>query len=138
MDLKLTPSSTPLFFLSACRMARGHEEVLTSQAGHRRGTPREMPTASSLVTVMFAEELRLYSQIPTEISLEMSDGATTSIFGEANNVVYFTREQFVARLRLPIPSLVKPFLHFTRAPSTLIHPNAFQILMGYSVLNSLY
>ena len=94
-------------------MARGHEEVLTSQAGHRRGTPRETPTASSLVTVMFAEELRLYSQIYTEIGLEMSNGTATSIFGEADNVVYFTREQFAARLRLPVPSLVKQFLHFT-------------------------
>ena len=38
----------------------------------------------------------------------------------------------------PISSLVKPFLHFTRAHSALIHPNVFWILMGYSVLNSLY
>ena len=38
----------------------------------------------------------------------------------------------------PIPLLVKQFLHFTWAPLTLIHPNIFQILMGCSVLNSLY
>ena len=37
-----------------------------------------------------------------------------------------------------IPSLVKQFLHFTRAPPTLIHLNVFRILMGCSVLNSLY
>ena len=30
-----------------------------------------MPTASSLVVVMSAKELRLYSQVPAEISLEM-------------------------------------------------------------------
>ena len=53
-------------FLFACRITRGHEEVLTSQAGCRRGTPREKPTASSLVTTMSAEELRLYIQIPAE------------------------------------------------------------------------
>ena len=47
-------------------------------------------------------------------------------------------EQFFVRLRLPIPSLVKQFLHFTRAPPTLVHPNAFRILMGCSVLNALY
>ena len=40
-------------------MARGHEEVLTSQAGRRRGTPRETLTTSSLVAAMSAEELRL-------------------------------------------------------------------------------
>ena len=40
-------------------MARGHEKVLTSQARRRRGTPWEMPTASSLVVAMYVEELRL-------------------------------------------------------------------------------
>ena len=86
---QVDPSSTH-FFLSACRMARGHEEVSTNQAGHRRGTPQEKPTASSLVAAMSAKELRLYSQIPAEISLETSDGATTSNFGEADNGTYFT------------------------------------------------
>ena len=33
---------------------------------------------------------------------------------------------------------MKQFLHFIRAPPTLIHLNVFQILMGCSVLNSLY
>ena len=112
--------------------------VSTSQAGHRRGTTRETNTASSLVVAMSVEELRLYNQIPIEISLETSDGATISTFREADNAVYFTREQFVVGLRFPIPSLVKQFLYFTWAPSVLIHPNAFRILMGCSVLNSLY
>ena len=35
-------------------------------------------------------------------------------------------------------SLLWQFLHFTRAPPTLIHPNVFRILMGYNVLNSIY
>ena len=41
-------------------MTRGHEEVSTSQAGRRKGTPQEMSTASNLATAMFAEKLRLY------------------------------------------------------------------------------
>ena len=73
-------------------MARGHEEVSTSQVGRRRGTLRETPTTSSLVAVMSAEELRLYSQILAEISLETLDSASTSTFREANNAIYFTRE----------------------------------------------
>ena len=81
-------------------MERGHEEVLTSQARRRRGTPRETPTASNLVAAMSVEELRLYNQIPTEISLETSDGTTTSTFWEADNVIYFTREKFAIGLRL--------------------------------------
>ena len=97
-----------------------------------------MPTASSLVVVMFVEELRLYNQIPTEISLETLDGTTTSTIGEEENVVYFTRKQFAVGLRLLVPSLVKQFLHFTRAPLTLVHPNTFRIFMGCSMLNSLY
>ena len=87
---------------------------------------------------MSAEELRLYNQIPAKINLEMSDGVATTTIEEADNVIYFTWEQFVVELRLPVPSLVKQFLHFTRAPLALIHPNVFWILMGCSVLNSLY
>ena len=91
MDLKLTSSTFFFFFFfSACRMARGHEEVLTSQARHKRGAPREMPTASSLVVAMSAEELQLYSQIPAKISLETSNNATTVTIGDAENTIYFT------------------------------------------------
>ena len=35
-------------------------------------------------------------------------------------------------------ALVKQFLHFTRAPPALIHPNTIRILTDYSVLNLLY
>ena len=73
-------------------MTRCHEEVSTSQARRRRGTPRETPTARSLVAAMSAQELRLDNQIPAKISLEMSDGVATSIVGEAGNAVYFTPE----------------------------------------------
>ena len=59
-------------------MARGHKEVSTSQAGRRRGTPREMSTVSNLVAAMSTKELRLYNQIPIEISMEMSDGTANS------------------------------------------------------------
>ena len=105
MDLKLTPSPSFFFFflIFCCKMARGHEEVLTNQARRRRGTPWEMPTASSLVAAMSIEELRLYSQILAEISLETLDSTATSTVREAENAIYFTREQFVVGLRLPVP-----------------------------------
>ena len=57
-----------------------------------RGTPRETPSASSLVAAMSVEELRLYNQIPAEISLEMLGSFATSTFGETDNAVYFTWE----------------------------------------------
>ena len=66
--------------------------ISTNQAGHRRGTHRETPTASNLVVAMSADGLRLYSQIPAEIGLKTSYGATTSTIREAGNAVYFTLE----------------------------------------------
>ena len=57
-------------------MARGHEETSTSQVGRKRGTSREMPTISSLVATMSVEELRSFSQVPTDIRLEVANGPT--------------------------------------------------------------
>ena len=68
----------------------------------------------------------------------MLDDTTTSTMGVADNTVYFTREQFSTGLCLPVPSLVKQILHFTRAPPAHIYPNVFRILMGCSMLNFLY
>ena len=84
------------------------------------------------------EELRSFYQIPNSISLELSDGLAASIVGDADSAVYFTWEQFTAGLRFPVSSLVKQFLHVSRAPPALIYPNIIRILMGCSVLNLLY
>ena len=69
-----------------------YEEISSSHARRRRGIPREMPTANSLVVAMSVEELGLYIQVPTEISMGMSNGWTTSTVREADNDIYFTRE----------------------------------------------
>ena len=115
MDLKLT-----IFFLFfPHKMVRGYEEVSSSQARRRRGVPRETPTASSMVAAMSIEELKLYNQAPVEISLEMLDDLTASTIGEADNVIYFTREQFVVELRFPIPSC-------TRTPKCFLDSNGLQ------------
>ena len=53
-------------------------------------------------------------------------------------MIYFTKEQIAAGLHLPIFSLVKQFLHFSRIPLAFIHPNIIRILMGCSVLDTLY
>ena len=70
-------------------------------------SPWEKPIASTLVAAMSAEELRLYNQVPTKINLEMSDGLTTSTIGEADNAIYFIREQFAQGLPFPVPLLGK-------------------------------
>ena len=97
-----------------------------------------MSTASNLVGTMSVEDLRSFSHVLVGISLEFSDSVAAPTVGGADNAVYFIRGQFIDGLRFPIPSLVKRFLYFTRAPPTLIHPNVFRILMGCSVLKFLY
>ena len=58
--------------------------------------------------------------------------------GVEYNVVFFTREQLAVGLHFLVSSLVKQFLHFNRAPPTLVHPNVIRILTGCYVLNLLY
>ena len=62
-------------------MARGHEEASTSQARGKRGTPRETPTVSSLVTVMSVKELRSFSQVPIDIRLKVENGPAAPTIG---------------------------------------------------------
>ena len=52
--------------------------------------------------------------------------------------MFFIREHLAVGLRFPMPAIVKKFLHFTRAPPTLVHPNTIRILTGCIVLNLLY
>ena len=136
--MELIPLSPLLLFLSACSMARGQEEISTSQARRRRGPSRDAPSTSSLISSLSMEELRSYCQISNNIDFELPDGPTKSTINEEGNVVYFTREQLAAGLRFPISSLVKQFLHFSRASPALIHPNVIRIQTGYCVLNLLY
>ena len=54
-DYRVNPHS-----LFAYRMMRGKEETSTSQVGHRKGSSRELPTTSNLVSSMSMEELRYF------------------------------------------------------------------------------
>ena len=137
-DLGLIFIFSPTVLLSACSMARGQEETSTSQVGRRRGPSQESPSASSIISSFSMDEVRSYCQIPEDIDFELSEGPTKSIMGDKYNVVFFTREQLAIRLRFPVSSLVKQFLHFTKAPPAYIHPNVIWILTGCCVLNLLY
>ena len=72
------------------------------------------------------------------IFIQLADREALSIDKLPHNMVYFTKEQFAVGLRLPILSLVKQFLHFSKIPPAFIHPNIVQILMGCSVLDAPY
>ena len=76
--------------------------------------------------------------IPNSISIQLSNGEASSTDGLPHNIVYFTKEQFTTGLHLPIPSLLKQFLYFSKILSTFIRTNVIQILMGCSVLDALY
>ena len=84
------------------------------------------------------EELRAYCEIPDDIGIMLSDGPTHDTVGEECNTIFFTREELAVGLRFPVSSLVKQFLHFTRVPPALFHPNVIRILTRCCVLNLLY
>ena len=84
------------------------------------------------------EELRAYCEILDDIDVMPSDGPAQNTVGGKDNAVFFTRKQLEVGLRFPVPTLVKQFLHFTRAPPAFVHPNVIRILTGCCVLNLLY
>ena len=119
-------------------MTRGEEETSTSQAGRKRGPVRWTRSASNIVSSLTMEELRTYYEIPDNIDLKLMEKSDESTLGGEHNAVFFTREQLTVGLRFSVPALIKQFLHFTRAPPALIHPNTIWILIGCSVLNLLH
>ena len=117
-------------------MERSREE--TSTSGCPEGRLRATPSASNIISSLTIEELMAYCEVPDEIDLRLMERADESTLGGEHNGVFFTREHLAAGLRFPVPAIVKQFLHFTRAPPALIHPNVIRILIGSCVLNHLY
>ena len=54
------------------------------------------------------------------------------------DTVIFSKEQFNAGLRFPLPALFMEFLSFTKIPPVFIHPNIIRVLMGCSIINMLF
>ncbi|RVW23685.1 Phospholipase A1-Igamma2, chloroplastic [Vitis vinifera] len=86
-----------------------------------------------------AKEFRERFSIPNGVSIELvnEEAAMPTEKGE-ENVILFTKEQFNAGLRFPLPALFKEFLHFSQIPPIFIHPNLVRVLMGCSIINMLY
>ncbi|RVW86116.1 hypothetical protein CK203_038000 [Vitis vinifera] len=57
------------------------------------------------------------------IPIHLIDNEALSSVDQPNNAMYFTKEQFVTGLCLPLPFLFKQFLHFTQIPPVFVHPN---------------
>ena len=118
-------------------MARGQEVTSSNQAGRRQGPTRGTPSASSIISSLTMEELRAYCDVLDNIDLKLMEEPDESNMGGQHNSVFLTREHLATGLRFPVPALVKQFLHFTRAPPTLVHPTVIWILTKCSVLNLL-
>ena len=117
-------------------MVRDREE--TSTSGRPGGPPRAKLSASNVIASLTMEELKVYCEVPDDIDLRLMEKADDSTLGGEHNGVFFTREHLAAGLRFPILAIVKQFLHFTRAPPALIHPNVIRILIDSCMLNHLY
>ena len=117
-------------------MARGQEE--TSTSGRPGERLQATPSTRSIISSLTMEELMAYYEVPDKIDLQLMDRTDESTLGGEHNGVFFTREHLAARLRFPVPTLVKQFLHFTWTPPALIHPNIIRILIKCCMLNNLY
>ena len=84
------------------------------------------------------KEFRERFCIANGVLVELMDGEAVSIEKAEDNAITFTKEQFNAGLRFPLPSLFKEFLHFTQIPPAYIHPNIVRVLMGCSILSMLF
>ena len=85
-----------------------------------------------------AKEFHELFCIPNGVSVELADEEAVSTENNEDHVIFFSKEQFNAGLRFPLPSLFKEFLHFTQIPPAYIHPNMVRVLMGCSILNMLF
>ena len=109
------------------------KKLLTS--GRPGGRPRATPSTSSVIASLTMEELKVYCEVSDNIDLRLMERTDESMLGGEHNGVFFNWEHLAAKLRFPVPTIVKQFFHFTRAPPALIHPNVILILIGNCVLN---
>eukprot|EP00261_Vitis_vinifera_P033143 XP_019074386.1 PREDICTED: uncharacterized protein LOC104878818 [Vitis vinifera] len=86
-----------------------------------------------------AKEFRERFLIPHDVLIDLvNEEAAMPTEKGGKNAILFTKEQFNAGLRFPLPALFKEFLHFSQIPPIFIHPNLVQVLMGCSIINMLY
>lgn len=87
---------------------------------------------------LFEQKFCARCYISNSIFIQLSNKEALSTDRIPHNMVYFIKEQFAARLHLPLPSLLKQFLYFSKISFAFIHPNVIRILMGCSVFYALY
>ena len=100
----------------------------------RAGDAHEKPTDKLSV-----KEFRDRFCIPNGVMVEFLDEeeVMSTEIAEGRTII-FSKEQFNAGLRFPLPALFKEFLHFSQIPPAFIHPNIVRVLMGCSIINMLF
>nr|CAN78285.1 hypothetical protein VITISV_000423 [Vitis vinifera] len=101
----------------------------------RAGDVREKAT-DKLDVKEFRDRFCIPNGVIVELLNDEEVPASTEKFEK--NIIIFSKEQFNAGLRFPLPALFKEFLHFTQIPPAFIHPNIVRVLMGCSIISMLY
>ncbi|RVW44589.1 hypothetical protein CK203_104461 [Vitis vinifera] len=79
---------------------------------------------SSASDKLNAKEFRDWFCIPNGVTVELlNEEELVSTEKAEGNAIIFSKEQFNAGLRFPLPALFKEFLHFSQIPPAFIHPN---------------
>ncbi|RVW86984.1 hypothetical protein CK203_043517 [Vitis vinifera] len=100
----------------------------------RAGDAHEKPTDKLSV-----KEFRDRFCIPNSVIVEFLNGEdVVSIEKVEGRAITFSKEQFNAGLRFPLPTLFKEFLHFSQIPPAFIDPNIVRVLMGCNIINMLF
>ena len=91
-----------------------NKDVASSSAAGKSGKDAsgEVHAEKSMDKLNVRELCELFC-IPNDMSVHLVDGEAVSTEKSADNTIYFTKEQFNAGLRFPLPSLFKEFLHVT-------------------------
>ena len=78
--------------------------------------------------------------IPNGVIVELLNDEEVLVLTQKaeKDTIIFSKEQFNAGFRFPLPALFKEFLHFTQISLAFIHPNIVRVLMGCSIINMLY
>ena len=82
----------------------------------------------------FSERFR----IPNGLAIRLMDGSPMPAKKEPFNVIVFSKEQFNVRLRKPLSSFFRQFLHFTKISPFFFHLNAIKVLIACSILDILF
>ena len=120
------------------RMSANKEVTSSSSSGQNEKDASRDVHAEKSVDKLNVREFRERFYIPNGVFVELMDGEVVMTEKSEDNVIFFTKEQFNAGLRFPLPSLFKEFLHFTQIPPAYIHPNMVRVLMGCSILSMLF